>query len=668
MASGFDRRRSSARLSWRLSDAAAASDDDYDLSAHAIADGFRPRDASPAPAPAPSQWPLRTPSLTAPSARTPPPASLPLSKGASAADRPTGDSKPPRSHDSLTLGHDGSASAHNRLGGAAVSSGLSNGDVLVQPESPYRGPVGPSHPYSLYPQRTYSNATSSTGPNTSRQSYAGPRGPTHPYALYPQTTTAAEETAQEQIPVGFSGMGNTYQRQLGPDGEEAGDLIGPLGHLEELPPYTRYPDDSSARRKSPEPANTAAVPSIPGAGGIGIATRNPEFSSTEDDLPALSRSRPTSRSETSQHEINTAARDVSEKPTMAKWQRRARKKLCGIVPYWAICLLVAGIVIIGIVLGTVIGTILAKNNNHPTDKNPSSDIEPLESLPSGLPPLATGSFSLPPLDVSQAPKSCFTDTTQAQAWSCEIFFRFYAMDVQRVDKRAETKAYDLSLTAINATDSQFLWGTQPPDVKSVSLAAVKDTFEPGRGPAWWGNMTYTKTVIVPEDKFQARNSKRYLDRPPKSPGGASRLQNKRFGAQAGERPWICTWPDTSLEVFIYANQPASFSPEPDPEGQRKPAYPQVVKLLERRFCDDPSAAAQCRQVEISDDGCDKKELKDDDGNPIVVKISENWRSTREQVAQRQRERHPSEKRWVANQIFPRETVELTDCGCLWWST
>lgn len=230
----------------------------------------------------------------------------------------------------------------------------------------------------MYPQRTFSMATSSTAHNSNRQSYVGPRGPTHPYALYTQSTVAGDDAGHQDIPVGFTGLGNAYQRQLGPDGEEAGDLIGPLGHMEELPPYTRYPEDSHARRKPPEPVSNTSPSSaeatpgpqpIPGAGGLGIATRNPEFSSTEDDLPAMSHLRPTSRSGGSQHEINTAARDISEKSTMTNWQRRARKKLWGIVPLWAIGLLTVGIVIVAVVLGAVIGTVLAK------DKAPESQSE-----------------------------------------------------------------------------------------------------------------------------------------------------------------------------------------------------------------------------------------------------------------------------------------------------
>jgi hypothetical protein len=187
-------------------------------------------------------------------------------------------------------------------------------------------------------------------------------------------------------------MGSGYRRQIGPDGEDAGDLIGPLGHMEELPPYTRYPQESYHGKPEADGNNSAdaitasdevgagvvgltvspSVQPIPGAGGIGLATRNPEFSSTEDlaGPPPASASSIRSRSSLeSYHEINGAARDFAEKPSPSKWQRRAKKKLWGVVPYWAICLLLSGIVIMGIVMGTVIGTIVTRHNGP----SPSGD-------------------------------------------------------------------------------------------------------------------------------------------------------------------------------------------------------------------------------------------------------------------------------------------------------
>ncbi|PNY24762.1 Uncharacterized protein TCAP_05294 [Tolypocladium capitatum] len=694
-ASGFER-RSSTRRSGRLS-VGAQSDDDYDLNAYAVSDGFRPMQAGPAFTPSHPQ-----PAATMPQP-PPPPVALTSSpsKGASDADRPSSTSKPPRAHDSLTLRNDGSSS-----GGPPVLPGISStGVLLMQPETPYQGPSDPSHPYQMYPQRTFSNATASTAAHVDGHSYNGARGPTHPYALYTQNTAAGEETAQEHIPVGFTGMGNTYQRQIGPDGEEAGDLIGPLGHLEELPPYTRYPEESYARRKSPEPVQDAApapLQAIPGAGGLGIATRNPEFSSTEEDL-VLPQSRSPSRSEASHHEINAAARDISEKPTMTKWQRRARKKIWGIVPCWAITLLVVGIVIMAIVTGAVIGTVLANHGKPDSggdgqyDSRPTQsyvDVEPLSALPTGLPPLTTGYFALPPLDTSQAPKSCFSDSTQAQAWSCDMPFRFYSMDVGSIDNANETSKYELTLTAFNASDAKFIWGTQPPDVPTPRrLTLVADTFAQGRGPAWWLTVIYDKTVIVAEQNFRPSLSKRgwnYLDTPIAG-FDPSNFKKKSVGAKNGDKPWICTWPNTSLEIFIYPSQNVSIpttttssaatsseatptasaddaSPTAEPSSNPIFAYPKVIKFLERRWGDDPQSAASCRQVQIINDGRGTKDVLDQNGKPIVVMIPEGMKSLEDMAAKRERNRHGSEKRWHPDSVITRDVLELTNCGCLWWST
>jgi hypothetical protein len=229
----------------------------------------------------------------------------------------------------------------------------------------------------MYPQRTLSNATAETTTPIPRESPTEnqQQGPTHPYTLYTQSTAEVEETPARSIPVGFTNVPDNYRRQLGPDGEEAGDLIGPMGHTEELPPYTRYPEIAYVRKGSSNDTESISTPSsstrgMPavsaGAGGIGRATRDPEFSSTEEDL-ALNRSRPSIRSQHSQasrHDINTAAREITEKSSrQEKWERRAKKKLWGIVPYWAICLVMVGMVLMGIIMGAVIGTVLKKSDD-----------------------------------------------------------------------------------------------------------------------------------------------------------------------------------------------------------------------------------------------------------------------------------------------------------------
>lgn len=238
-----------------------------------------------------------------------------------------------------------------------------------------------------YPLIIQTGPANSTRDSRGEAEYNGPRGPTHPYSLYPQTTAPIEDsTGGQHIPVGFTGMGATYQRQMGPDGEEGGDLIGSDGHVEELPPYTRYPDQAYMRRArvseeeteqatpsspaaiSPQPDSSISTepPRIPGAGGIGIATRNPEFSSTEENLPV--EYDPSSRSaDMSASDITVITRDFAEKLPTGKWQRRARKKFLGVIPYWAICLLIVGLAVVGIVMGAVLGILLTDDDAKKPD-------------------------------------------------------------------------------------------------------------------------------------------------------------------------------------------------------------------------------------------------------------------------------------------------------------
>jgi hypothetical protein len=390
-------RRSSTRRSrsLRLSAGSAVIEDDYDLNAMMVADGFRPTDTTTSSntnttpisntqterslSPTES-FSEQTTSTKSSEASVAPRSSSEITPAIR--NRPSSISKPHRNHDSLALRNDGTTMADRSH--VRNNPSLSSEAPVIRAESPYTGPSGPSHPYNMYPQRTMSMATTSTAANAivpDDRPYQGTQGPAHPYALYTQNTTSGESSSQS-IPVGFNGLGSTYQRQIGPDGEEAGDLVGPLGHTEELPPYTRYPDNAyvprptaqapispvSAVSEPSSPVREVPVAQIPGAGGIGIATRDPEFSSTDEDL-ALPRTRPSVRSahssDNSSHDINGAAAGISEKPPVNKWQRRAKKKLCGIVPYWAICLLLVGLVLMGIIMGAVIGTMLTKNHPPP---------------------------------------------------------------------------------------------------------------------------------------------------------------------------------------------------------------------------------------------------------------------------------------------------------------
>jgi len=162
------------------------------------------------------------------------------------------------------------------------------------------------------------------------------------------------------------------------------------------------------------------------------------------------------------------------------------------------------------------------------------------------------------------------------------------------------------------------------------------------------------------------------------------------GPVDGEKAWICTWPNVTMEIFIYPSQNASIPgvttatsltpsatlsgvpAEPTkPPYDPTPSYPQVVKFLERRlFMDDDDIAAVCRQVKIVNDGRDSEPVLDDDGEPVSVRVKEKMSSYEEAISQQERSRHPDKREELLNSpmMMRRETLELTDCGCLWWST
>ncbi|KOS23028.1 hypothetical protein ESCO_003756 [Escovopsis weberi] len=671
---------------------------DYDFAAATISDGFRPTlDASSSSPSLPPPLPPR--SAQYPGVRDPWP------------ERPSSTAKPHHPTDSLALDHDGprpSADAPH-----------------LRPQSPYRGPSAPSHPYQSYLQRTLSNATSSTTAAPSELSYNGPRGPAHPYAQYPQSVVPHGADAaqhQQQTPLGHPGAEGTmdpYRRQLGPDGEEAGGLIGPLGHTEELPPYSRYPDHADAPKTAadPQPApqpgpGAGAVPParrpIAGAGGIGVATQSPEFSSAEEDVEPI---RPRTSTE-SRHEINTAARDVAEKPLPTKWQRRAKKKLWGIVPCWAICLVLAAVPLTGIILGAVIGTVLlhgragSGNNGNVTSVLLPPDVIPLNKLPAGLASPATGRWNLPFSAPYQQPSACVANSTQAPAWNCDLSKWDHQLTVLQTPSKSITANYNLTLTAVDT--EPFTWGLQPFRNKSLQLMLVEDLYGARYNPAWWATFAHNKTVILPADSLippgrrgLRRGQRLPFDLPPPLP-----QHDKGAGPRDGDTAWLCTWPETDVEIFIYPNQgqpppspsqsaapsntmtgsasaaasatnsatapapaPASASAPPaaaqpthgapsfDPNALPVTPYPNTVKLVERRHM-SPVTGAYCWQVVITGNAQSYRVLTHDDQSPVEVDIAENLNQS-----QRLERRHPG----AADAHEARATApELTDCACLWW--
>ncbi|KAL8392417.1 hypothetical protein RB595_002564 [Gaeumannomyces hyphopodioides] len=758
--------------------------DDAYLQAMVVQDGFRPilADVSPSQGNSPrssyltgdSESPPSTPrSLNLPSA-TPP------SRPSSIAKAPGPDS------DSFALQNDGSAASKSAEPATISSSSQESSDSTLassspptateamdplRHDSPYQGPSGPSHPYQLYTQdvriaRTMSTRTSSTaGPLPSEQPYSGPHGPAHPYGMYSQNTALTPHHPAAGASVGAAGgfpgvAADPYRRRLGPEGEEMGGLVGPDGHTEELPPYTRYPDEQIARKvRDVEAAQSAHAPlpsqvarttasttqptlgvtfppqPIPGAGGIGIAARNPEFDSIDDLNTPRSRhsSRSfTSTSETSHHEINTAAAAVVSEKEPTRWEKSGRKRVCG-MPCWVVVLLITAILVVGLILGAVLGTLLGRQARPlPVQEAPPPfyDAVPIP-VPSGLPPLPTGSFGMPLMPLG-ARDVCFQDTSHAPAWTCGLAFSPAIMAmVMTVSGGDNGNPYKVSMStndSLPAGMGAYSYGAQAPLLPpgTFAMRTVNDTLEPSRGPAWFKMLPFNKTVFISESNFPAKpssSSRKLLRRAAPSFDEMKR----KISAQPGDKLWACTWPDTVLEIFIYANQNASLfksmssngvglpspgggsntatdaasptraaggalpfgsglpsstkdagasrtsgTPGPsqpsDPFGgdfpPMQPPYPRVVKLEERRIQGSPQPV--CRQLKIEPDGKPAPNV-DAAGKPIEVVITEvgNTPPYRGNLAPRGLDGLGA---MDEPRLFRRDSSEISDCGCVWFAT
>jgi hypothetical protein len=345
--------------------------------------------------------------------------------------------------------------------------------------------------------------------------------------------------------------------------------------------------------------------------------------------------------------------------------------------------------------------------------------------PSDLPELVTGDFSLP-LMTNRVSSTCFNDTTQSQSWSCNIvIFTEMVMNIQK--NMHDPGGYTISVNcneSLTLANNVYSYGEQPFLIQNpMPMELVNDTFQPGRGPAWFRMMSFNKTVILPEPVLNAspasstptRVVRNFNNAFGKSPGDF-----KRKGvAQSGDKPWVCTWPETFLEIFIYPQQNSSWN-KPFPTGTSAtgwpsssptltnngygdkggggggsghasngdslatittdntptmtgpnmpidtsgwvlppPLYPRVIKIEERRINRSPMPS--CRQVEIRGDDQPARPVKDENGNDVVIYIVENEPLPPGVPSGQSR-------RGYHNPLQYRDNSEMSDCGCMWFIT
>ena len=249
------------------------------------------------------------------------------------------------------------------------SLSVASSSVIPRAQSPYQGAAGPSHPYGMYPQdigmtRTPSVATTSATSRAQERDLAHLSAAQHPYGLYPGSTfSEIEEPANvlSRIPVGFPGHGGRQNdhRAFVPDGEDTADIVGPDGHTEQLPPYSRYPEEPGFKPLSPENSMSTQDFAVPVP-----ATTNPRYSQV---VPPTANA--LEEANAGQHLSAPLPDDGGSGSFKERWKEKGNKRVCcGKIPRWMICVLIISISFGGIV-GGIAGGVLSherKDDRRPT--------------------------------------------------------------------------------------------------------------------------------------------------------------------------------------------------------------------------------------------------------------------------------------------------------------
>lgn len=439
--------------------------------------------------------------------------------------------------------------------------------------------------------------------------------PQHPYAMYPQNVVIEEGMDDGAIPLGFPGHNQAYRRPSGRADDDVGDLVGPDGHTEQLPPYTRYPDGAV-------PVIEGTFEAATGAGVVGDENSPGHLEEEARDAessprPLVTDPPPTDNSDPPE-EAPTGVMAFEE-----KLKTTGRKKACCGLPIWTlvlVCVVILVVACVGGIIGGVLGTRKAARAEMEQKKQvyeakpvivtvtatPQMDATPVTSVPHPISTLPTGRYVLPASPKNQS-KFCVADSDYKASWGC-VNKGTIPIDVHSIDRLHGSVSFPGG-----AYSGAFTYGAQAPylPVPTQSMIMVEDTNQENLGPALYFKTPFDKLVVVPQDAFPSDAVSKRVILEDEVLRNAS---HNSTAATPGQSPWFCWWNNTIMEFFLYVNETtneARYGPTissgslptliPSTFQTRLPSYPRRIKIEERRDYPD-SKSPYCQQMSVLKNG------------------------------------------------------------------
>jgi hypothetical protein len=376
------------------------------------------------------------------------------------------------------------------------SLSVSSQFTIPRAPSPYNGPTAPSQPYAMYPQvtRASSVASGSTVRPVERP-FVPQGGPEHPYAMYQNAVPEEDDDEAEgsENPaagtvLGASGVASSFAGGSSSSGNDTGDIVGRDGHIEQLPPYTRYADNVVAK---------GDMAQINSGGSMPAAMPAEQASPSLTDASLLSPNQSSSEAE-----INpTASTSSEEEQEIARkeglYERSKRRKCCGI-PVIIVVLLVI-VILVSAAVGGVVGGIVGnrKGVDHAKAESATTttmwlDADPVETGPS-TPPCPTGHFSSIPFDAIEDINQCVGNPGLQETWDC---LPQANLGVTILPER-DLGEYSITFDDYSNVPRRFAYGPQPPDFNGTKFALepVEDRDNRDYGVAMFFSYLFDKIVI-----------------------------------------------------------------------------------------------------------------------------------------------------------------------------